>query len=149
MGRLVSAFIDKIVAEGSGIAKTFRELHGEPNFSMFIDEVRKRASNDNFNIHWEPYVSSCDFCSFNYTVISKLETAKEDMEMILRLAGVDSDLLEIEAMNMKVGESIEEATKRLFSELTREQGKALEEIYKYDLWFFAYDAEKYLEVTQG
>ena len=46
-----------------------------------------------------------------------------------------------------VGKNIEELTKELFSELTREEGEVLADIYEYDLEMFGYDADMYLEVT--
>ena len=131
------------------LGEAFRKVHGEPNFVKFIETVIKGGVRDNFNIHWEPYVNSCDFCNFNYTVISKLETMKEDMEMILKLSDIDLEILSKKTRNRKTGEDIEETTKNLFSELTRAQGETLESIYSFDFEMFGYEAKKYLDVTKN
>ena len=113
-----------------------------------MDLVIKGGINDNFNIHWEPYISSCDYCSLKYTVISKMETLDEDREMILRMVGAENVVSESKNIHNKVvGKNIEEETKVLFSELTREEGEALADIFKYDLEMFGYETDIYLDMT--
>ena len=140
--------MDKILTEGEEHGEAFREIHGEPRFVKLVDIVIQQAKSNIYNIHVEPYINSCNICSFNYTVISKMETMREDMEMILNLAGIDLDILDNKPLNRKIGDSIKETTMELFSEITKEMGEALENIYRYDLEMFGYDAQVYLSVTQ-
>ena len=136
------------MGEESALGQRFRHHHGEPSFAKFVDLVIKGGINDNFNIHWEPYISSCNYCSFKYTVISKMETLEEDRKVILKMVSAENMVSECTKIHNKgVGKNIEEVTKELFSELTREEGKALGDIYKYDLEMFGYDADMYLDMT--
>ena len=78
-----------------------------------------------------------------------METFEEDREMILRMVGAE-DVVSMKKTfhNKVVGNNIEEVSKELFSELTREEGEALADIYKYDLEMFGYDADIYLDMTK-
>ena len=125
--RLGSAFQDKIMDDESALGQRFRHHHGESSFANLVDLVIKGSMNDNFNIHWEPYISSYNYCSFNYTVISKIETLEEDRKMILEMVAAENVVSDSKKIHNKfVGKNIEEVTKELFSELTREEGKHLQ-----------------------
>ena len=68
--------------------------------------------------------------------------------MILRMVGAEDVVPRKKKIHNKVvGKNIEEVTKELFSELTRDEGEALGDIYKYDLEMFGYDADMYLDMT--
>ena len=147
---MVSAYQDKIVNENSYLAERFRSQHGEPTFAKFVKMIIKRSENETgtFNIHWEPYISSCSYCSFKYTIISKLETMEEDRKIILELVGAEvPDRKKIQ--NQTSGKNIQKVTEDLFSQLTREEAEALANIYKYDFEMFGYDMDMYLERTKN
>ena len=93
-------------------------------------------------------MSACSYCSFNYTILSKLETMEEDREMILGMVGAP-DLSLKKVHNKTSGKNIQDVTEELFSELTREEGEALADIYELDLEMFGYDKNLYLEMTQN
>ena len=77
-----------------------------------------------------------------------METLEEDRKMILEMVAADDVVSESKKIHNKgVGKNIEEVTKELFSELTRDEGEALADIYKYNLERFGYDADMYLEIT--
>ena len=68
--------------------------------------------------------------------------------MILRMVGAENVVSDSKKIHNKVvGKNIEELTKELFSELTREEGEALADNYEYDLEMFGYDADMYLDLT--
>ena len=142
--RLVSAYIDKVVPEEGYLAEAFREEFGEPTFSKFVGKVLKDAQHGSFDIHWEPFISACSYCYFNYSIISKLETVDEDREVILETVGARVPERK-RIQNQKIGKKIENVTSDLFSELTTEACDALASIYRYDLEMFEYDSEKYLK----
>eukprot|EP00092_Neocalanus_flemingeri_P042887 GFUD01047082.1.p1 GENE.GFUD01047082.1~~GFUD01047082.1.p1 ORF type:complete len:166 (+),score=39.52 GFUD01047082.1:203-700(+) len=147
--RLVSAFQDKIMNVGNGdsyLAEDFRLQHGGPTFAKFVRKVINDAEHGSFNIHWEPYISSCSYCSFNYTIISKLETMEEDKKIILGMVGAQvPDRKKIQ--NKTSGKNIKEVTEDLFGQITREEAEALANIYKYDLEMFGYDINMYIKRT--
>ena len=142
--RLVSAFKDKIADEESYLYEPFREQYGEPTFAKFAEKVIRGAERGSYNVHWEPYILSCSYCHFNYTILSKLETMEEDRKYILDSVGANIPKRK-KIHNKVVGDEIEKVTCDSFSELTREQGEKLANIYKYDFELFEYDGQKYLD----
>ena len=117
---------------------------------IVLGQARRKQDVEYLGIdaHWRPFNAHCFFCKVKYTVISKMETLEEDREMILRMVGAE-DVVSMKKTfhNKVVGKNIEEVTKELFSELTREEGEALADI-KYDLEMFGYDADIYLDMTK-
>ena len=69
---------------------------------------------------------------------------EEDRKFILDSVGADIPRKK-KIQNKVVGDKIEKVTCDSFSELTREQGENLANIYRYDLEMFEYDGQKYLD----
>ena len=100
------------------------------------------------DVHWRPYVDRCDYCSFNYTVIVKLETFAKDEERISAMAGLvpsgtenrNSRLKKVEDGGAPGGQqTTAELTRAYFRKLPKKYIKALYDIYKIDFEMFGYD----------
>ena len=141
--RLVSVFKDKIVRKEKYLYEEFKKQYGNATFAKFVKEVIRGAKLGKYNVHWEPYILSCSYCHFNYSVLSKLETMEEDKKFILDSVGANIPNTR-KIQNKVVGDKIEKVTCDSFSELTKEEGEDLANIYKYDLEMFEYDGQKYL-----
>ena len=51
--------------------------------------------------------------------------------------------------NLSAGNSVQDLALNFFRNLTRKEGEALKNLYKYDFEMFGYDAEIYLNATQS
>ena len=113
-----------------------------------MHRVINDAKKGRFNVHWEPYITACGYCSYNYTYISKIETFKEDRNKILKIIKApkldDND----PHGNFKAGEHIGDLTKKYFSEISKEEAQILYEIYQVDFEMFDYDPKLYIEIIE-
>ena len=96
------------------------------------------------DVHWRPYISRCNYCNVNYTVIAKFETFGEDLAHISSLAGV-----QFSSKHDHQGGDTGLLTTTLFSQLPRNLGEKLYIVYKKDFIMFDYDPRKYLDLTQS
>ena len=91
--RIVSAFQDKFVDNNSGVFRNIKKKmissYGDASFISFVKLVIASSQllcNDvnrcTINRHWKPFISSCAYCTENYTFILKAETFKEDLQFL-------------------------------------------------------------------
>ena len=74
-----------------------------------------------------------------------METYNEDRSRFLTMVGIEEDIME-ERIHMHAGDSVQETTKSLFKEITKEVRETLIELYKYEFDLFEYDPNIYWEI---
>lgn len=155
--RLVSAFVDK----GNRI------VHRTGNkFTDFVDGLLQMAKDKGcfetpykcrINLHLKPQMARCYYCSIKYHVIGKQETFSDDAAYIIFKRNLESQLspdLQLYAFTndttskglKKPAAKIEFPTERAasyFKQLSQEQIRFLEELYKWDFKVFGYDPAPY------
>ena len=117
-------------------------------FGKFITEYLLPAARDSINkqtcekmnAHFKPTNAFCAFCNINYTIISKGETFTEDKSRILQTVGLeDNEVL----LKYRGGNELKNITKNFFKDLTQNQRKFVQNLYKYDFAMFEYDPNLY------
>lgn len=149
--RLVSAYQNKMVEENGEEKKIFLRQYPGGSFSDFVDYVLRESmincrtySKCLMNPHWRPYLSRCAYCSINYTVISKLESLKEDLTFLGQLVGHTFHHRE---ENASGGDTKDERARVYFSQLQRDVVLELYELFRVDFEMFGYDAKEYLDAA--
>lgn len=144
--RLVSAYQDKIVnfiGEYKRLKSVIGAKFGEVNFTNFVKYVLSElSSGDIVDVHWRPFVSRCNYCNVDYTIIAKFETFGLDLDHISSMAGV-----KFSSKHDHQGGDTSLVTTKLFSQLPRRYGEQLYQVYKMDFEMFDYDPWKYLNLT--
>ena len=98
------------------------------------------------DVHWQPYIARCAFCSINYTVVAKLETFQDDLMFIGRLAGVT--FKEIVSHDSSGGRT-EKLSKKYFGQMDRQTVWQLYQLYKMDFELFGYSPGLYLDMARS
>ncbi len=88
----------------------------------------------------------------NFEAVGKLETFREDEEYIIRSSGIADTISPESAAAGKVWNAgrikskadDEDKVRKYFSQLSLEQKRALERIYRIDFEMFGYSAKEYL-----
>lgn len=99
--RLVSAYQDKVMGgtwrENRWAGKLLKRKYKNSSFSAFVQMIVETAGKTcpspgrrpcRLNLHWQPFVSRCAFCTTPYTVIAKAETSSQDIRYIGYLTNV-------------------------------------------------------------
>ncbi|XP_077970721.1 carbohydrate sulfotransferase 11-like isoform X4 [Styela clava] len=106
--RVVSAYIDKILPEGSvteyyitlsekihaEFAKSKNTEYFQPgraSFEEFVDSILSNPKQ--VDAHWRSYSDICDPCHIQYDYIAKLETIALDSEYLGKKLGINNNLL--------------------------------------------------------
>ena len=98
------------------------------------------------DVHWQPYIARCAFCSISYTIVAKLETFKEDLSFIGRLAGVTFEQI---VSHFSSGGSTRSLARRYFRQLDRQTVWQLYQLYQIDFELFGYSPDLYLDMAQS
>ena len=147
--RLVSAYMDKVVEESR-----WKPLSNLKSFSEFVEFTLKQNREKNVNIHMQPFVKRCHYCSIPYDVVGRIETFDEDVKYIIIKNRLE-DILPLEDTlslhENKSGEKTKEAKERnslkLFSELNKKQIHQLYQMYQMDFEMFRYNASAYFMLS--
>ncbi|XP_013387797.1 carbohydrate sulfotransferase 9-like [Lingula anatina] len=152
--RLVSAYRDKLegkgrtfVREAIYIAKRF-ETNPTPgmlagkgvSFQAFIDYLTSLDPNKAYNPHWESYIRLCDPCQVHYDVIARLESQGTDLNMMLKLIGMD-DKLTYPQDDHPVSSSA--VWKKYFTEISRSDIRKIWQHYELDARLFNFTLDWY------
>ncbi|XP_064087685.1 uncharacterized protein LOC135202295 [Macrobrachium nipponense] len=71
-----------------------------PTFQDFLEYVLlPNVTDDPFSSHWSRYWETCSPCSLSYDVIAKLESAKEDLQMVYARMGLHGNSVAKERHN--------------------------------------------------
>merc|ERR1712029_103255 len=116
----------------------------EPSFVEFVEYLIETPL-DKFDEHWKPVFILCPPCHFNFDIIIKMETFKEDTNFLLNQRDLDVNILS-RKHQAKVSDG-KELAKRLFSQVPKRMVESLHEKYRVDFDMFEYDLEEYIELA--
>jgi hypothetical protein len=94
--------------------------------------------------HWIPFYLFCTPCLLNYDIIAKVETMLRDQVYIIRAARLQG-LIRPRWRHKTYQEEGKDASKRYFSQLSKQEVKRLYEKYKLDFELFDYKIDDYLQ----
>ncbi|KAL7644992.1 UNVERIFIED_CONTAM: hypothetical protein RMT77_004816 [Armadillidium vulgare] len=100
--------------------------------------------------YWMPFFYNCNVCSSDFTIVSKLETMKNDE----RFLAIVSNLSKIrngkhqEWRHIIENRTSFELAEKYYKQLTPKQMMKLFDVYKYDFKLFNYDIEDYLKLSK-
>ena len=97
------------------------------------------------DVHWQPYITRCAFCSISYTVVAKLETFEEDLRFIGRLAGVTFSKI---VSHHSSGGRTDRLARQYFQQMDRHTVWRLYKLYQMDFELFGYSPDMYLDMAQ-
>ncbi|XP_013391865.1 carbohydrate sulfotransferase 9 isoform X3 [Lingula anatina] len=153
--RLVSAYRGKLEGKGHPItgeaiyiAKRFETnptpgmLTGKEgvSFQAFIDYLNSLDPNKDYNDHWESYIRLCDPCQIHYDVIARLESQGTDLNMMLKLIGMD-DMLTYPEGDLPASSSA--VWKKYFTEISRSDIRKIWQHYELDARLFNFTLDWY------
>ena len=138
--RLVSGYLHFLhLGQSMVVGKTFQQF-----VAQYLLPAAKASKDkqiyEKMNAHFKPTNSFCAFCNIKYTAISKGETFSEDKARILESLSLENHEVRL---NTKGGNDIQNLTKAFFKNITENQRKAIEDLYKYDFNMFDYDPTLY------
>ncbi|XP_064652845.1 carbohydrate sulfotransferase 11-like [Lineus longissimus] len=128
---------EKAIREGARV--TFQEFVRYLTHPLDFPELEPW---DHMNVHWEPYITSCDPCAVRYDIVAKYETLDEDVSFILNKINA-SDMIRwpkrSEYYNkIPTSQIVSEALK----DISSENLKALNAIYYHDYKMFGYEFQE-------
>ncbi|XP_064651980.1 carbohydrate sulfotransferase 11-like [Lineus longissimus] len=99
-------------------------------------------SSDHMNVHWQPYITSCDPCHVRYDIIAKYETLEEDVRFILNKINA-SNLIKWPARSEHYKQPpTAQLVSESFKSVSSEDLNALSSIYYHDYKIFGYKIRK-------
>jgi hypothetical protein len=111
-----------------------------PTFEHFVDYIMYGSAQ--LDVHWQPYSTLCNTCTFKYNFIGKYETIQEDLISLRGQLGLNSTDWTVEN-NFSTGKTKKNYI-ALYSNLSNDLICNLKDFYKEDFRLFNYQLEDYL-----
>jgi hypothetical protein len=143
LSRLVSGYVDKLAKPNNPVGEPVRRAISQQGripvtfggFARYVSDFSEKRGSRKLNEHWRPQTQLCEPCIIDYDYYSTINTASEDADFILRLAGAP-EWLHFPHLHTKNSTA---RAKNYLAELTPSLLQKVLSVYKDDYKFYGYD----------
>ncbi|CAF1245796.1 unnamed protein product [Didymodactylos carnosus] len=117
-----------------------------PRFEHFVEYILDYHSIGQLDVHWAPYYHLCKVCTLKYNFIGKYETIADDIQLLLKLVGTNSQEWQMKMISSNRSTVIKDKVyKKLYETLPEHLICKLQQTYSKDLSLFNYNIEDYVD----
>ena len=124
-----------------------------PTFGEFVDYLIATPSEE-YNEHWRPYYQICNPCHVNFSIIVKLESLKEDLEVLVKETGFTQFRIKLshetknEMLDRTLDTRYRNKIETYFAQIDLEKILKLHDIFRIDFDMFNYSIDEIISVSK-